>query len=413
MMIRVVIRLLRVDTTAEAERIRDVIGAAVVAGTHIVVTVDDTGNTITIATDGAADIDLEQVMDAIATMLQEGHGISLVYNDAGDQLTVSVTGLSSSDISDFNTAIFAAAVRSTFSNTNKTMSTTEMYVAQTGTLTAPRTVTLPAASLVPAGRGRIVTDESGTCTATNTLSIARAGGDTINRATSPYIITSPDTLTVVVSDGVSNWTVGKANSAEIKQLLAGAGVRLTTSGDSTTADVIMQIDEWTTSVSSPYTYVKPANAIMAMVDIVGAGLPGAGGRCGAAGSIRGGGGGGPSGGHKRRNIAGTDLGANETVTLGAPGTPGTGGASTGADGTSGAISGNTSFGSHLVVNGDAVFFTAGKGTNAPGGAGGALNDSDFSQNSSGGSTSSTAAAGAGGLTNGNPGGGGGGGAIDA
>jgi hypothetical protein len=35
-------------------------------------------------------------------------------------LTVAVTGLSSSDISDFNTAIFAVAVRSTFSNTNKT-----------------------------------------------------------------------------------------------------------------------------------------------------------------------------------------------------------------------------------------------------------------------------------------------------
>ena len=45
-------RTLGVDTSAEAERIRDVIGAALVAGTNITITVNDAGDTITIAVTG-------------------------------------------------------------------------------------------------------------------------------------------------------------------------------------------------------------------------------------------------------------------------------------------------------------------------------------------------------------------------
>jgi len=43
---------LNVDTTAEAERIRDIIGTALVAGTNITITVNDAGDTITIASSG-------------------------------------------------------------------------------------------------------------------------------------------------------------------------------------------------------------------------------------------------------------------------------------------------------------------------------------------------------------------------
>lgn len=41
-----------IDTTAEAERIRDVIGAALVAGSNVTITVNDAGDTITIAASG-------------------------------------------------------------------------------------------------------------------------------------------------------------------------------------------------------------------------------------------------------------------------------------------------------------------------------------------------------------------------
>lgn len=45
-------RTFSIDTPAEAERIRDVIGATLVAGANITITVDDPGNTITIAATG-------------------------------------------------------------------------------------------------------------------------------------------------------------------------------------------------------------------------------------------------------------------------------------------------------------------------------------------------------------------------
>lgn len=47
-------RSLAIDTAAEAERIRDVIGAALVAGSNVTITVDDAGNTIAIAATGGA-----------------------------------------------------------------------------------------------------------------------------------------------------------------------------------------------------------------------------------------------------------------------------------------------------------------------------------------------------------------------
>ena len=47
-------RTITLDTTAEAERIRDVIGAALVAGTNITITVNDPGDTITITSAGGS-----------------------------------------------------------------------------------------------------------------------------------------------------------------------------------------------------------------------------------------------------------------------------------------------------------------------------------------------------------------------
>lgn len=64
--------LLGVDTAAEAERIRDVIGTALVAGSNVTITVNDAGDTITIASSG-------------------GGGGGLSDGDYGD-ITVSGTG---------------------------------------------------------------------------------------------------------------------------------------------------------------------------------------------------------------------------------------------------------------------------------------------------------------------------------
>src|SRR5688572_26189819 len=55
----------------------------------------------------------------------------------------------------------ATQPRTTFSNANYTVLATDRYVAQTGSMSTPRTVTLPAANAVPAGTTVTISDESG------------------------------------------------------------------------------------------------------------------------------------------------------------------------------------------------------------------------------------------------------------
>lgn len=73
-------------------------------------------------------------------------------------------------------AIYALLTsRVTFSDAAYTITATRSaIVAQTGTLTAARAVTLPAASAFRAGDTLDIVDESGTCSATNALTITRA-----------------------------------------------------------------------------------------------------------------------------------------------------------------------------------------------------------------------------------------------
>lgn len=101
-------------------------------------------------------------------------------------------------------AVSGASVQ-TFSDANVTVLAATTLAAQTGTLSASRTVTLPAASSVAAGKELIIADISGTVTATNTLVIARAGSDTINGTTSA-VMAAPYGFRRLVSDGTSKWT---------------------------------------------------------------------------------------------------------------------------------------------------------------------------------------------------------------
>lgn len=101
-------------------------------------------------------------------------------------------------------AAYQGTNRVTFSDANYTIASSSRYIAQIGTLTASRTVTLPLASAVSAGTAIEVADESGTATLTNTIVIQRAGSDTINSTTS-VTIASLNGSRFFVSDGVSHW----------------------------------------------------------------------------------------------------------------------------------------------------------------------------------------------------------------
>jgi hypothetical protein len=74
------------------EKIRDVIGSALTAGANVTLTVNDAGNTITVAATGGGSTDPEVVRDTIAAALVAGTNVTITPNDAGDTITIAATG---------------------------------------------------------------------------------------------------------------------------------------------------------------------------------------------------------------------------------------------------------------------------------------------------------------------------------
>jgi hypothetical protein len=79
------------DDASTAEFVRDTIGTALVAGTGVSITVNDAGDTITLASTITQYTD-EMVDDRVATLLVAGTNVTLTYNDAANTLTIAATG---------------------------------------------------------------------------------------------------------------------------------------------------------------------------------------------------------------------------------------------------------------------------------------------------------------------------------
>jgi hypothetical protein len=97
--------------------------------------------------------------------------------------------------------------RSTFSNANAVATNATYLLAQIGSMSAARTVTLPAASTMNPGQRMLIDDESGTVTSSNTVSIAPNGSDTINTSnTTQVAFNAAFGYVELETDGVSKWT---------------------------------------------------------------------------------------------------------------------------------------------------------------------------------------------------------------
>jgi hypothetical protein len=135
--------------------------------------------------------------------------------------------------------------RTAVSDAAYTVLATDRSVAYTA-LTAARAVTLPPASAYPTGTALTIFDESGNCSATNALTIARSGSDTIDGATLASIATAYGYL-ALESNGSGKWTVidqalGASALQQVAQGANGAAIQfqvieqtVTLSGASTTA----------------------------------------------------------------------------------------------------------------------------------------------------------------------------------
>jgi len=109
---------------------------------------------------------------------------------------------------------------------NTSIAATTRTIATSATFTAARTWTLPAANAVNAGQSVVVLDQFGGINGANTLTIQRAGADTINGG-SAITLTSQFAGAIVVSDGSSKWTAltsGGGGSGTVTGVTPGAGL---------------------------------------------------------------------------------------------------------------------------------------------------------------------------------------------
>lgn len=172
--------------------------------------------------------------------------------------------------------------------------------------------------------------------------------------------------------------------------------------------------------TSSGTWTKPANAIRVRVICVGGGGGGGAGRRGAASTVKGGGGGGYAGGVTEVEYYAAQLGATETITIGAGGAGAAQNASDNANGAAGTAGSSTYFGGTTASN--SIQMAAGGqpgqgGTTTANGTGGNVflgvsTTNQFPTLTGGTSSSSTAANSSAGTSVYGPGGGAAGGAMD-
>jgi len=118
----------------------------------------------------------------------------------------------------FALAVFAAPARAqyvqaltTVGDANYSMINTDRTVATSAALTAARTWTLPAANSYLPGKEIVIVDLARGVSGTNTLTIARAGSDTITipasigGSTTSILLNTAGGSLILRSDGVSQW----------------------------------------------------------------------------------------------------------------------------------------------------------------------------------------------------------------
>ena len=97
---------------------------------------------------------------------------------------------------------------------------TDRLIAFTA-ITAARVVSLPPAASFPAGHHLSIIDESGACSGTNIITMARNGADTINGAASA-VIASAFGFVALESNGASAWTVVDQSTLSMAQQASNA-----------------------------------------------------------------------------------------------------------------------------------------------------------------------------------------------
>lgn len=169
----------------------------------------------------------EATQDVIGALILDSGSLDATYNDPGNAFTINLVndnatpgnskyyGTDSGGIKGFFNLPTGGSINTlTFSNADRTILSSEctgtnLILRQTGTLSALRSVTLPAANSVNAGYVITIMDESGSTSWAFPISILAAGTNTIIGYTNsnPYRLELPYQSVRLLSDGTSKWTV--------------------------------------------------------------------------------------------------------------------------------------------------------------------------------------------------------------
>jgi hypothetical protein len=170
---------------------------------------------------------LGELADVVTTGTATGHflrrgasgwqSVAVGPGDVGAFPASSVSSFGASLIDDADAAAARATLglgssaltsddRVAYGNANASIAANARVVAINAALTAPRTLTLPAANAPGAPPYIIIVDEARGVSAANPLSIQRAGSDTINGVATPVVLDTAGAAVILTRNGSANWT---------------------------------------------------------------------------------------------------------------------------------------------------------------------------------------------------------------
>jgi hypothetical protein len=218
----------------------------------------------------------------IGTGIWQGTAVALGFGGSGQSTVLGARGSSGFNIDE------ATSV----GDTNGTISATDRSYFHTA-LTAARTDTLPAANSVNAGQILYLIDFRGVASATNTVTVQRAGSDTVNGGTSFTALNSAYGEANCWSDGSSRWTCSTGaggGGGGVSSVTIAAGTQISVSGTctiTTSGTCTINLNSTTrtrqTFTSGSGTYTTPAGVRSIVVRLVGGGGGGSGTGNGSAG----------------------------------------------------------------------------------------------------------------------------------
>lgn len=171
--------------------------------------------------------------NASAAILTDNAAVTIAQGGSGQTTALAARGSSGFNIDSCTST----------GDANYTVLSTDRCIYHSS-LTAARTDTMPAASAYNPGQRLYITDFAGQASGVKTLTMQRAGADTINGGSSAVLINGQYGVAIMISDGVSKWTnlvpgSGGGGSGTVTGVTCGNGLACPNTGStiSTTGTV--------------------------------------------------------------------------------------------------------------------------------------------------------------------------------